>query len=218
MFCPNCGIEDTKSSQFCRSCGTGLPSLRSESEQRPDTNPIPGNSAREEIGRALAEKIRQSESAADLKIVVQEILPVAERFLETSEERRLRSEQYESELAQNALRRARRGAVTAAICFAVALPFVILGLTSRDTLWLIPVIPSIIGLLRGVGILLYAIFFPIHSGKPKEQSKRSLDEILWGPSRTPSITSHSLQERKKELGAGDQPAMPSVTEGTTRHL
>src|SRR5262249_19593525 len=218
MFCPACGIEDTKSSQFCRSCGSGLPSLRSASEQRPDTNPIPGNSAREEIGRALAEKIRRSESAADLKIVVQEILPVAERFLETSEERRLRSEQYESELSQNALKRARRGTVTAAICLAAALPFVILGLTSRNTVWFIPVIPSIIGFLRGVGILLYALFFPIHSGKPKEQSKMPLEDILWGPSRTPRITSQGLKERKKELEAGDQAAVPSVTEGTTRHL
>jgi len=218
VFCPNCGIEDIKSSQFCRSCGSELPVLRPTSEQRPDTSPILGNTAREEIGRALADKIRQSESAGDLKIVIHEILPVAERFLETPEERRLRSERNELEVAQNALRRARRGTVTTAIGFAAALAFLVMGLGSRDPFWLVPLIPSIIGFLIGIGILLNALFFTVFPAKPKDPSKRSLEEILWGASRTSRANPQSLQEGKKELGPADSSVIPSVTEGTTRHL
>src|SRR5262249_8229274 len=212
MFCPNCGIEDMRSSQFCGSCGSELPVPRPTPDQRPETSPIPGNTAREEIGRALADKIRQSENAADLKIVIQEILPVAERFLETADERRMRNEQNELKVAQNALRRARKGTVTTTIGFAAALAFLVMGLASRDPVWLVPFIPSIIGFLIGIGILLNALFFTVLSAKPTDPSKRSLEEILWGNRISPEGR-HPPQHKKKELGPANPPVMPSVTEG-----
>jgi hypothetical protein len=169
MYCPSCGVEDTKSSQFCRACGSELSSLRVTLEQRPDTNPLAANSAREEIGRALADKIRQSESAADLRLVISDILPVAERFLETPEEKRLRAEQIGLENVQNALKRARRGTVVTAIGFAAALVFLVVGLASRDPAWLVPGIPSIMGFLIGAGMLLNALFFTGLPTSPSHQ-------------------------------------------------
>jgi len=74
MFCPSCGVEDIKSSQFCRACGAELLVVRAALEQRADTGPIEADNAREQIGRALADKIKQFETAADLKLAIYEIL------------------------------------------------------------------------------------------------------------------------------------------------
>lgn len=46
--------------------------------------------AREEIGRAIAARIRETRSAKDLAKVTEEVLPEIEKFLESPEEKRLR--------------------------------------------------------------------------------------------------------------------------------
>jgi len=229
MYCPSCGAEDAKSSQYCRACGAELSSLRATLEQRPDTNPLEANSAREEIGRALADKIRQAASAADLMLVITDILPVAERFLETPEEKRLRGEQIGLENAQSALRRARRGTVVTAIGFAAALIFLVVGLASRDPVWLVGGIPSIMVFLIGAGILLNALFFRAMPAAPNDgaQPKRSLEEILWGnkalgPVRQAPVHQAPVHQvmlaAKEETRPADHAARPSVTEGPTRNL
>jgi hypothetical protein len=219
MYCPSCGVEDAKSSQFCRACGTELSGLRATLEPRPDTNPLGTNSAREEIGRALADKIRQSETAADLRLVIADILPVAERFLETPEEKRLRSEQIGLENAQTALRQARRGTVITAIGFAAALIFVVVGMASRDPVWLAGGVPSIVAFLIGAGILLNALFFTPLPASPtrSDPPKRPIEEILWGKKGLATGRQAALPT-KKETGPADHSAVPSVTEGTTRNL
>ena len=47
-------------------------------------------SAREEIGRAMADKIREFESSKDLKRIAEDVLPELEKFLESPAEKRLR--------------------------------------------------------------------------------------------------------------------------------
>ena len=86
MFCPNCGLEDQSSNQFCRSCGTALHVVRYALEQ-PDAITTSAVTAREEIGRAISVKIAELENTDDLRQAVYEILPVVERFLESPEER-----------------------------------------------------------------------------------------------------------------------------------
>src|SRR5258707_2557163 len=88
MFCPSCGSNE-KTSQFCRACGTDLRSVRTSLE-RPDSITAIAVTAREEIGRAVAEKIREVEDAHDLKRVAEDVLPQIEKFLESYEEKRLR--------------------------------------------------------------------------------------------------------------------------------
>ena len=58
--------------------------------ERPDSITASAVSAREEIGRAVAEKIREVEDARELKRVAEDVLPQIEKFLESYEEKRLR--------------------------------------------------------------------------------------------------------------------------------
>src|SRR5215471_14963706 len=89
MFCPKCGVEDRHPSQFCRGCGTELRIVRTALE-RPDAVTASASTAREEVGRALAAKIRELEGPGDLQAIVHAALPMIEKFLESPEERRLR--------------------------------------------------------------------------------------------------------------------------------
>src|SRR5215510_9161526 len=89
MYCPSCGSEERQLSQFCRACGTDLRAVRSTIE-RPDAITASAITAREQIGMAVADKIRQMETARDLKKVAEDVLPQFEKFLESPEERRLR--------------------------------------------------------------------------------------------------------------------------------
>src|SRR5438046_3397024 len=89
MFCPSCGSEERQASQYCRACGTDLRPVR-VSIERPDSITASAVSAREEIGRAVAEKIREVEDSRDLKRVAEDVLPQIEKFIESYEEKRLR--------------------------------------------------------------------------------------------------------------------------------
>lgn len=89
MFCPSCGSEERQASQFCRACGSDLRAVRVGLE-RPDSITASAVTAREEIGRAVAQKIREVQDAKDLKRVAEEVLPEIEKFLESYEEKRLR--------------------------------------------------------------------------------------------------------------------------------
>src|SRR5437667_362372 len=84
-FCPWKG----QASYYCRACGTDLRPVR-VSIERPDSITASAVSAREEIGRAVAQKIREVEDSRDLKRVAEDVLPQIEKFLESYEEKRLR--------------------------------------------------------------------------------------------------------------------------------
>src|SRR5689334_17424220 len=73
MFCPSCGLEERQPSQFCRSCGTDLRTVRAGLET-PDSLTESAKSAREEIGHAVALKIRELEKARDLRQVAEDVL------------------------------------------------------------------------------------------------------------------------------------------------
>src|SRR5262249_29084717 len=89
MFCRYCAAEDRDQSQFCRSCGAELHVVRT-ALQRPDAITTSAASAREEIGRAIADRIREIKKDGDLRHVVEDVLPKVEKFLESPEERRMR--------------------------------------------------------------------------------------------------------------------------------
>src|SRR5438876_6323573 len=89
MFCPDCGIEEIQSNQFCRACGSDLRRVRIAVET-PDSITASAVSARDEIGHAVAAKIREVESARELKKVAEDVLPQIEKFLESPQEKRLR--------------------------------------------------------------------------------------------------------------------------------
>src|SRR5215510_5516761 len=89
MYCPSCGSEERQLSQYCRACGTDLRQVRITLE-RPDAITASAVSARQQISKAVAEKIRELETGQDLEHVAEDVLPQLEKFLESPEERRLR--------------------------------------------------------------------------------------------------------------------------------
>src|SRR5437660_12901164 len=89
MYCPSCGSEERQMSQFCRACGTDLRPVR-VSLERPDSITASAVSAREDIGRAVADRIREVEDTHELKKVAEDVLPQIEKFPESYEEKRLR--------------------------------------------------------------------------------------------------------------------------------
>src|SRR6266513_3799307 len=89
MFCPSCGSEERQASQYCRACGIDLRPVR-VSLERPDSITASAVSAREDIGRAVADRIREVEDAHELKKIAEDVLPQIEKFLESYEEKRLR--------------------------------------------------------------------------------------------------------------------------------
>ena len=77
MYCPSCGNEERQLSQFCRACGTDLRVVRSSLE-RPDAITASAASAREHIGMAIADQIRQMKSAKELEKMAEDVLPPLE--------------------------------------------------------------------------------------------------------------------------------------------
>ncbi len=89
MFCPSCGLEDKLVNQFCRACGADLRVVRG-ALAKPDGITSSAATARDEIGRAFASKIREMQTAVEVKIITEDVLPQIEKFLESPAEKRLR--------------------------------------------------------------------------------------------------------------------------------
>ncbi len=198
MYCPTCGSEERQLSQYCRACGTDLRIVRRGLE-RPDTITQSAVSAREQISQAMADKIRQMESARDLKQVAEDVRPQIEKFLESPEEKRLR--------------RVRAGVVTAAIGLGAAVLIFLLSMQAND---LIPFIAlGLITFLIGLGIVINGLAFTVPR---KTFADRSAD------ARSQRELESSSGYPQSQLTAGSQitndlpTAVASVTEHTTHHL
>ena len=201
MYCPSCGSEERQLSQFCRACGTDLRIVRNSLES-PDAITQSAVSAREHIGMAVADKIRQIGTAKELKKVAEEVLPHFEKFLESPEERRLR--------------RIRAGVITSAIGLGASIVMFILAMDKVD---LIPLMtPGFITFLVGIGVIINGLLFTL----PKKQfpgdaydalSQKVLDSRI--PYEAPA--SNNLTN---ELAPAPAPRLqaPSITEHTTHHL
>lgn len=200
MFCPSCGSEERQASQFCRACGTDLRPVRVGLE-RPDSITASAVSAREEIGRAVAQKIRQLEDARELKKVAEDVLPQIEKFLESPEEKRLR--------------RMRAGVIVSSIGVGVTIMMALLGsiaLEANVQGFMAFGGAGIILFLIGLGLLLNAFFFTRprtgvrdHSDEAREQN--ALDATYSAPAQLHGQTTSNLAEPPG-----------SVTEQTTLHL
>src|ERR1043165_5910068 len=136
MYCPSCGSEERQHSQFCRTCGTDRRIVRTSLEN-PDAVTQSAVSARENIGMAVADKIRQMSSAKELKKVAEDVLPHFEKFLESPDEKRLR--------------RIRAGIITAAIGLGATFVLFIMAMDKSD---FIPFItPGFITFPAGPGVV-----------------------------------------------------------------
>ena len=199
MFCPGCGSEE-QSSQFCRACGTDLRPVR-VSLERPDSITASAVTAREEIGRAMADQIRRVQDAKELKRVAEDVLPQIEMFLESYEEKKLR--------------RVRAGVITAASGLGAAVFMILLSKFLPD-----PDAGSfmafsglgIAAFLIGIGLIVNALAFTKPPRAVADHSQDARLQNLLDAGYTPP----AAQLRSPTTSNLAQPG--SVTEHTTLHL
>ena len=194
MYCPDCGLEDKQSNQFCRACGTDLRPVRN-AVQRPDSVTASAASARDEIGRAIAAKIRESTSAAELAVVADEVLPEVEKFLESPAEKRLR--------------RMRTGIIMSSIGFGTALGISLVSLAMNDNDVIFLAALGFVLFFIGIGFILNGVFLTVpKTALPDKFSDAESQRELDG---TRVQTNDLVLPEAKSL-------FSSVTENTTRHL
>ena len=209
MYCPSCGSEERQLSQFCRACGTDLRIVRSSLEN-PDAVTQSAISAREHIGMAVADKIRQMSSAKDLERVAEDVLPHFEKFLESPEEKRLR--------------RIRAGIVTAAIGLGATIVGLIMAMDKPGVLPYVA--PALIIFLVGVGVIVNGLLFTLPSKSLPGDAYDALSQKVLDsnanvnrlPYEAPAAASlPSAANLTNELTPA-QRSQASITEHTTHHL
>jgi hypothetical protein len=198
MFCPNCGIEETQVNQFCRACGTDLRRVRYAVES-PDNVTASAVSARDEIGRAVAFKIRETQSVYELKKVAEDVLPEIEKFLESPEEKRLR--------------RMRVGTLIASIGFGAAIAFAIISIFVNEEKMLT---------VAGLGLVTFFIGLSfVINGLLLTVPKKSLSDKSSDAEHQRELDAHenALNAQTNELVLPEsKQVFVSVTEDTTQHL
>ncbi len=196
MFCPGCGSEDIQASQFCRTCGADMRVIR-RAMASPDLITASAVSARDEIGRAVAAKIRETKSTKDLAKVTEEVLPEIEKFLESPEEKRLR--------------RLRNGSIVSSVGLGVAIALSILStfiIDDRAEMMFLAGL-GLITFFLGIGLILNGVFLTVPKRSLPERDPAFEPEIL--PGQPQSFLEMPAKAETNDL-------FPSVTEHTTKHL
>jgi len=206
MFCPSCGSEERQATQFCRACGTDLRAVRMSIE-RPDSITASAITAREEIGRAFADKIREVDDARDLERVAEDVLPQIEKFLESHEEKRLRRMRAGMIVSSIGL-----GATVALLIMsAVALPVDKEGFVMAAGF-------GVVTFFLGLGLLLNAILFTRPRTKLPEHADDARAQNLLDAKYTPPQLRSEAQASRTPTTSNLQPPGTSVTEHTTLNL
>lgn len=196
MYCPSCGSEERQLSQFCRGCGTDLRAVRTGLE-RSDTIASPADTARAEIGRAIATRITELKTGRDLQRVAAWVLPKVEKFLETPEEKRLRL--------------LRAGVITSSVGLGAILMFVMVALATGKEELLVPACAAVVAFFIGLGILINGKFLSVE--KKKRADHVTENGVMDAFDRLESVTS---SERRVLPGFSGPPL--SVAEHTTHRL
>ncbi len=207
MFCPSCGSNE-QTSQYCRACGTDLRPVRVTLE-RPDSITASAVSAREDIGRAVAARIREVEDAHELKQVAEDVLPQIEKFLESYEEKRLR--------------RMRAGIVVSSIGVGFTVLMFLMTSVARanDVEGFVGGAGlGIVTFCLGLGLLLNALLFTRPRKDLKDHSADArAQNLLDAGYAPPQVRSNAPQPAVRAQTTSDlSRAGSSITEHTTHHL
>ena len=190
MFCPGCGLEERNANQFCRACGTDLRPVRFALEKT-DNVTASAAAARDEIGRAVAEKIRELESARELTKVAEDVLPQIEKFLESPTERRLR--------------RIRTGTLISLIGLGAIIAFSLVATLVDAGIFFIAGL-GLVTFFIGLSFIINGLLFTVPK---KSLADKSID----------AASQRELDAQTGELGLpAPVENFSSVTEQTTRHL
>lgn len=194
MFCPDCGIEERQANQFCRACGTDLRRVR-VAVSSPDSITASAVSARDEIGRAIADKIRETQGAYELKKVAEDVLPEIEKFLESPEEKRMR--------------RMRVGMLLSCIGLGAAIGITLVSMVMKDSDMIFMAALGLVTFFLGLGFILNGVFLTVPK---KGLADRSSDAD--SQRRLDGITGTTNDLKLPEPAS----LFSSVTESTTQHL
>jgi hypothetical protein len=169
--------------------------------ERPDAITESAVTAREEIGRAIATKIRDVQSGQDLKHIGNYVLPQLSGFLESPEEKRLK-------LIRAGIILTSVGAA-ASLLFVVLRLFVDLSATINGGLFLALSASGLVPFLLGLGLVINGLYFTLPHKKSLAPSEdRSGQKEVWDTSLP-----------RKEFATAQPLAVPvSVTEHTTHNL
>jgi len=207
MYCPSCGSEERQASQFCRACGSDLRAVRVSLEQ-PDSITASAVTAREEIGRAVAHKIREVPDSRDLKRVAEDVLPQIEKFLESYEEKRLR--------------RVRAGMIVAASGVGGSMLGLLMAVFSNvpdaDGGWIVLGI-GVTAFAIGLALLLNGLLFTKpRKGIEDHSDDARLQNLLDAGQPTPQLRAGVEAVPTFRAETTSNLSAPSVTEHTTHHL
>jgi hypothetical protein len=194
MFCPGCGLEEKNANQFCRACGADMRIVRTALE-RPDTITASAESAREEIGRAIAAKIRGTHSAKELAVVAEDVLPEIEKFLESPAEKRMR--------------RIRTGTIISFIGLGVAVAFTLISVFVKEDLLMLAGM-GIVTLFIGLSFLINGLLFTVPKKSLEDKSEDAMSQRALDVADAQPTNELLLPENKSLFS--------SVTENTTKHL
>lgn len=168
--------------------------------ERPDSVTASATIAREQIGMAVADQIRQMKSAKELSKFTENALPAFEKFLESPEEKRMR--------------RIRGGVIAASIGFGCTLVAFLMALVKGDFFPLM--MPGVVTFFVGLGVILNGLMFTL----PKKELPGDVYDALSQNALDSNLNRVSYEAppvRTNELASGAQtPA--SITEHTTHHL
>lgn len=198
MYCPTCGAEERQLSQFCRTCGTDLRSVRLGLE-RVDAVTASAVTARDRISRAVADKIREAQSASELHKVAEDVLPEIEKFLESPQEKRLR--------------RVRTGVITT--CIGIGSVLGALFASLQDESLLILLLPGMVPIFIGLALVINGLLFTVPKKKLPEYmtEDQALPDSLAG-----ALNTAEFSENAALTASAQRKTAPSVTEHTTKHL
>ncbi len=199
MYCPSCGSEERQLSQFCRACGTDLRVVRTTLE-RPDAITASAVSAREQIGVAVADMIRDLRSGKDLEHVAEDVLPHVEKFLESPQEKRLR--------------RIRRGVITTMVGLGWSIVLLPMAMDKSD--FFPAIVPGIIIFLIGLGVVINGLLFTVPRKELPGDAGDALSQRILD-STAQQYESPQLRSMTNEL-TPQRTSIPSITEHTTHHL
>jgi hypothetical protein len=180
--------------------------------ERPDSITASAATAREEIGRAVAQKIREIEGARDFERVAEDVLPQIEKFLESPEEKRLR--------------RMRAGVITGAF----GLGMCIVGLVLSSIIFGEVAAALTVG-GAGLGFLMFLVGLGLvingkmlsrpRSGVEDHSPDAKVQNLLDAGYIPPELKSNGAAQplfRSQTTSNLSQTSGSSVTEHTTHHL
>jgi hypothetical protein len=165
--------------------------------ERPDAITNSAATAREEVGRAIAAKIKEMRGSSELRTMAEDVLPKIEEFLESPEEKRLR--------------RMRTGVVVTSVGLGAMIMFVLVAMATGQEELLFPAGAAIVAFFIGLGILINGKLLTVPKKQIADDARDSERQNMLD-----QLTSDKSSTQRELQPAHNQPL--SVIEHTTHRL